>query len=335
MGCIEQIGVALYVAALLALGIDQWIGEPPPKYHPVVWIGNYLDRAGAWLQASTQVAGQDWRSFWRGAAAWIAGAALVLVLAGAWQWLLWQLHWGVAVVLMGMSLKPLLSWRMLSDEVLAVQQQLDISLAHGQQQLARLVSRDVATLDATQVRESALETLAENLNDSIIAPLFWFALLGLPGAALYRFTDTADSMWGYPNTYKGQRWQWAGKWAARADDILAWIPARISAVLLLFTGGIMRRTIQAPCGVWVRAWQLPTQAGFTASPNSGWCMAALALVLDVCLRKPNAYTLHLQGGTANSSHIAQAVCLIRYTVVAAMLVWAMVMGMVYIGVHII
>lgn len=325
MGYIDYIAPALYVAALLALGIDQWIGEPPPKYHPVVWIGNYLDRAGAWLQTATQAIGQDWRSFWRGAMAWIAGAVLVLALAGVWQWLLWQLHWGVAAVLMGISLKPLLSWRMLTDEVLAVQQQLDISLAHGQQQLARLVSRDVAALNATQVRESALETLAENLNDSIIAPLFWFALLGLPGAALYRFADTADSMWGYPDTYKGQRWQWAGKWAAKADDILAWIPARITALLLVFVGSITQ-----PTGVWTRAQQLPTQAGLTTSPNSGWSMAAMALVLDVCLRKPHTYTLHAQGGTAMPRHITQAVRLANHTLVAVMVLWAVIICIVYV-----
>ena len=152
------------------------------------------------------------------------------------QWLLLQLPLGWAVLLLGVALKPLLAWRMLTDEVAAVEQQLGQSLQAGQQQLARIVSRDVAALDAVQVRESALESLAENLNDSVIAPLFWFALLGLPGAALCRFADTADSMWGYRGNYRGQCWEWAGKWAARADDVLAWLPARITAVALLLAG---------------------------------------------------------------------------------------------------
>lgn len=326
MGLIEHIWLALYAAVVLALCIDQWIGEPPPRWHPVVWMGNYLVWVGIWVQQYTKAEGQDWRSFWRGAVAWTAGAVLVLLLAGAWQWLLWQLHWGIAVVLMGISLKPLLSWRMLTDEVQAVEQQLGISLQHGQQQLARLVSRDVTVLDATQVRESALETLAENLNDSIIAPLFWFALLGLPGAALYRFADTADSMWGYKDIYQGQRWEWAGKWVAKADDVLAWLPARITACVLLLAGGVMQHKIHAPAGLWGRARQLPTQARLTTSPNSGWSMAAMALVLDVCLRKPNVYTLHAQGSTAHVHHIAHAVRLSTYTLVAAMLLWASVYG---------
>ncbi|WP_143760170.1 CobD/CbiB family cobalamin biosynthesis protein, partial [Colwellia marinimaniae] len=91
---------------------------------------------------------------------------------------------------------------------------------------------DVQPLDATAVRESAIESLAENLSDSVIAPLFWFVLLGLPGAALYRFANTADAMWGYPGMRGGRYWQWAGKWAARADDVLSWLPARLTALLL-------------------------------------------------------------------------------------------------------
>jgi adenosylcobinamide-phosphate synthase len=91
-----------------------------------------------------------------------------------------------------------------------------------------------------QVRESAIESLAENLNDSVVAPLFWFALLGLPGAALYRFANTADAMWGYPGMRGGRYWQWAGKWAARADDVLSWVPARITACCWRWSPGACR-----------------------------------------------------------------------------------------------
>ena len=187
-----QFVAAAYAAVLLTLFIDQWIGEPPPRWHPVVWMGNYLGWAGRWLQARVvigqsgagDVAGAadkadaaDWASFWRGAAVWWLGAVLVLLVAGGLQWLLLQLPLGWAVLLLGVALKPLLAWRMLTDEVAAVEQQLGQSLQAGQQQLARIVSRDVAVLDVVQVRESALESLSENLNDSVIAPLFWFLLL--------------------------------------------------------------------------------------------------------------------------------------------------------------
>ena len=359
-----QLAAAAYAAVLLALFIDQWIGEPPPRWHPVVWMGNYLGWAGRWLQARVEigqsgagdVAGAadkadaaDWASFWRGAAVWWLGAVLVLLVAGGLQWLLLQLPLGWAVLLLGVALKPLLAWRMLTDEVAAVEQQLGQSLQAGQQQLARIVSRDVAALDAVQVRESALESLAENLNDSVIAPLFWFALLGLPGAALCRFADTADSMWGYRGNYRGQRWEWAGKWTARADDVLAWLPARITAVALALAGVVASwRKARPAChlaacsssaasasqavdaetstqssSIYQRLAQLPRQARCTPSPNSGWPMAALALVLDVRLCKPHTYTLHAQGQTAQACHIAQAVRLAHGALLGLVALWGL------------
>ena len=379
-----QFVAAAYAAVLLTLFIDQWIGEPPPRWHPVVWMGNYLGWAGRWLQARVEigqsgagdVAGAadkadaaDWASFWRGAAVWWLGAVLVLLVAGGLQWLLLQLPLGWAVLLLGVALKPLLAWRMLTDEVAAVEQQLGQSLQAGQQQLARIVSRDVAVLDVVQVRESALESLAENLNDSVIAPLFWFALLGLPGAALCRFADTADSMWGYRGNYRGQCWEWAGKWAARADDVLAWLPARITAVALLLAGVVAswrkarpachlaagsssaasasqaadaetitqskekaakqtkthanQQTSTQSSSICQRLAQLPRQARCTPSPNSGWPMAALALVLDVRLCKPHTYTLHAQGQTAQACHIAQAVRLAHGALLGLVALWGL------------
>jgi adenosylcobinamide-phosphate synthase len=142
------------------------------------------------------------------------------------------------------------------------------------------VSRDTAKLDTGEIRESALESLAENLSDSVVAPLFWFALFGLPGAAVYRFANTADAMWGYRG-----RWEWAGKFAARADDVLNFIPARMTAVALLLMGPGRISHLR----------QLPAEAARTASPNSGWPMGALALALNVRLRKPQVYALNASG----------------------------------------
>jgi adenosylcobinamide-phosphate synthase len=145
------------------------------------------------------------------------------------------------------------------------------------------------------VRESAIESLAENLNDSVVAPIFWFVLLGLPGAALYRFANTADAMWGYPGVYKGQNWQWAGKWAARADDLLSYIPARITGVLL----AVVSRGV---------TWQtLRTEARRTPSPNSGWPMAAMALALGVCLQKTGVYALNTLGRPVEAPDVHLAI----------------------------
>ena len=120
------------------------------------------------------------------ALAWYAGAAMVLIACSALQWAAWPLPvWG-AVLLTGLALKPLLAWRMLRDEVQAVDAALAVSLDAGRSPLGRLVSGDVSQLSAEEVRESAIDSLAENRNDSVVAPVFWFVLFGLPGAALYR-----------------------------------------------------------------------------------------------------------------------------------------------------
>jgi adenosylcobinamide-phosphate synthase len=317
------------LAALVALAVDRWLGEPPVRWHPVVWMGNFLGWAGRQVQAHTlqdPSLAQDLKAFWLGALAWIGGAALVLIVTLGLQagvvWLMVQiaqLHagppgvctqasiicalvaskWVFAALLLGLLLKPLLAWALLKSEVLAVEQALSKpdtgSLAAGRERLRWLVSRDVTTLSETQVRESAIETLAENLNDSVIAPLFWFALLGLPGAALFRFANTADAMWGYPGVYNGRNWAWAGKWAARADDVLAWVPARLTALLLvLVTGAVQMK-------------RLRTEATLTPSPNSGWPMAAMALALGVRLGKPGGYVLNGDAPTPQAQHTVRAI----------------------------
>ena len=208
---------------------------------------------------------------------------MVLVAAYAVQWAAFQLPWYLAVLLLGLTLKPMLAWAMLRSEVAAVELALGQSLEAGRQRLAFLVSRDTANLSEAEVRESAIESLAENLNDSVVAPIFWFVLFGLPGAAVYRFANTADAMWGYRGLRNGMNWEWAGKWAARVDDLLSWLPARITALLLaLISGGI-------------RLQKLSEEARKTPSPNSGWPMAAMALALGVRLQKPGVYVLNASG----------------------------------------
>ncbi|PKO32419.1 MAG: cobalamin biosynthesis protein CobD [Betaproteobacteria bacterium HGW-Betaproteobacteria-9] len=283
------------LAVCVALLIDVRWGEPPPRWHPVVWMGHYLGALGRRIapavgESSAGAAGP----FVRGAFAWIFGALLVVTVALAAVWAMRGGPLWLQALLLGVVLKPLLAWRMLRDEVRAVEAALAESLDAGRVRLAWLVSRDVAPLDAAQVRESAIETLAENLNDSVVAPLFWFAVAGLPGAALYRFANTADAMWGYRGERQGRDWTWAGKWAARADDVLSWLPARLTAALLGLLGAAS--TLK----------QLPSQANRTPSPNSGWPMAAMALALNVSLAKPGVYTLHPAGRRPQPADTARA-----------------------------
>lgn len=291
----------MLIALLVALAIDVWLGEPAPRFHPVVWMGNYLSFFESWVApimstASTADTGiSDYKYFGRGALIWLLGATLVWALFAALQAFFLQLSAVLSALLIGLALKPMLAWKMLRDEVLSVETALSQSLEAGRARLGRLVSRDVTNLSAEQVRESAIETLAENLNDSVVAPLFWFVLLGLPGAALYRFANTADAMWGYPGMYRARYWQWAGKWAARADDVLSWVPARITALLVVFVSG----------GLSLK--RLCIEARRTPSPNSGWPMAAMALALGVSLNKPDVYCLNAQGRAPQPSDTVRSV----------------------------
>ncbi len=298
-------------ALLLALAIDLCFGEPPARWHPVVWMGHYLGWTGKRVAPTTPTAGPDYKSFSLAALMWCAGAATVYIAAWFLQKQALQLSPLLAALLLGLALKPLLAWAMLKNEVLAVEAALAESLDAGRQRLAWLVSRDVAVLTEGQVRESAIESLAENLNDSVVAPIFWFVLLGLPGAALYRFANTADAMWGYRGERNGRVWEWAGKWAAWADDVLSWLPARITAVLLLLVTGLRG---------WLLARVLRQQAGLTPSPNSGWPMAAMALALGVRLGKPGVYTLNPAGRVPGAGDTAQAVFYARNTLLAHVLI---------------
>ena len=281
-----MIDVGAWVLALalpVALLVDHTLGEPRARWHPVVWMGNYLSWAGKRLAPNPSPDVRDLKSFWLAAAYWCAGAALVLLVACAVQWAVFQLPWYLAALLLGIALKPMLAWAMLRSEVQAVEAALAESLDAGRQRLSFLVSRDTTHLTESEVRESAIESLAENLNDSVVAPIFWFVLFGLPGAAVYRLANTADAMWGYRGLRQGVNWEWAGKWAALADDVLSWLPARITALLIkLLSQGVGFKSLQL-------------EARKTPSPNSGWPMAAMALALGVRLQKPGVYALNPSG----------------------------------------
>ncbi len=260
----------LSATLVLAWLIDAAFGEPPDRWHPVAWLGRVLGPLGR--------LGSRWSStpaFVAGSLAWIALAFGIGSIAWAVERRLDRLPPWVAAVPLALLLKPCFAWRMLRDEVAAVEVASTRSLDEGRLRVARLCSRDVRAMDAFEVRETAIETLAENLNDSLVAPLFWFVVAGLPGAAVYRFANTVDAMWGYRG-----RFEWFGKWPARADDALSWLPARITAALLM------------ACGSSFDVRRVRIEAARTPSPNGGWPMAAMASCVGVRLRKPGVYALN-------------------------------------------
>ncbi|WP_019936949.1 adenosylcobinamide-phosphate synthase CbiB [Bordetella sp. FB-8] len=291
-------------ALVLAFVVDRVLGEPAGAWHPVVWMGRFLAAAGRRFAPHGDGRGKiDLGAFSWGLVFWCVGALAVVVCAAALQQLLLAGPSWLAAAGLALLFKPMFAWAMLRREVRAVEDALAESVPAGRERLSYLCSRDVGGFDAGQVRETAIESLAENLNDSVVAPVFWFVLFGLPGAALYRYANTADAMWGYVGLRGGRDWTWAGKWAARADDVLSWLPARLTAVLLL---AMAARRLSWPA--------LRREAGRTPSPNGGWPMAAMALILGVRLGKPGVYALNAQGASPRSEDTARAIRLAQRAV---------------------
>ncbi|MFM2431534.1 MAG: hypothetical protein RLZZ511_2747 [Cyanobacteriota bacterium] len=309
---------------LIALLWDWFIGEPPLWCHPVVWFGNYLTFAEKlrWPIASNTrganhpevskppvlgVGGQQDQSllkinFFLGAITWMIGVAIVFTIISIITWGIGFLPPIARILLTGLLLKPAFAFRMLVREVTEIEAALEQDLDQGRKRLAYIVSRDTTNLSAIEVRESALESISENLSDSVIAPLFYFLLFGLPGAYVYRLINTADAMWGYRN----EKYEWWGKWAARADDVANWIPARLTGLWLYFLPRPALRTTPQPPILGEPNQKktitvLRQEACKTPSPNSGWSMAAFALRLNVHLGKPGVYVLNPKGNDLDAA----------------------------------
>lgn len=249
---------------VFAMLLDAIVGEPRWLWdrlpHPAVLMG----RAVGWADARFN-AGEGRRA--KGVAVMV-GLALGAGLLG---WLIAALPFHVLEVI---AAAILLAQRSLVDHVARVADALRLSVGDGRRAVAMIVSRDTAAMEAPAVARSAIESAAENLSDGVIAPIFWFALAGLPGLMIYKITNTADSMIGY-RTPRHLQFGWA---AARADDVLNWVPARLTALLIWLAGGLR--------GGWgaIRA-----DARLHRSPNAGWPEAAMARALDVALAGPRSY----------------------------------------------
>jgi len=269
--------VAERAAALaVALGADISMGEPGGSWHPVAICGRLLEQA--------------YRP-WRGRAPLIefaGGAAALLAVTALAAGLGWSVERSAGrgasrALLVGLVLKPTFSIRRLLDEGRGVADSLEANrLDEARERLRALVSRPTGSLSPQQAASAAIESVAENLTDSVAAPLLFYVLFGLPGAAAYRVVNTADAMFGY----RGQT-EWLGKPAARLDDLLNWLPSRLSA--LAVTGAVFVSGGKMPAlGAW-RTWR--REAARTASPNAGHPMAAMAGALDRRLEKTGHYVL--------------------------------------------
>lgn len=259
---------ALGLALVIALALDAVFGEPRWLWshlpHPAVLMG----RAIGWADARFNSAGA--RRL-KGALV-IAGLVALAILIGL---ALSQLGWLAEALVAAI----LLAQRSLVDHVRAVATGLRAGLAEGRAAVAMIVGRDTAGMDEAAVARAAIESAAENFSDGVVAPAFWFLIGGLPGMLAYKMVNTADSMVGY-RTPRHEAFGWA---AARLDDVLNWVPARLSAVLLAFP---MRHFTPVA---------LAEDARKHRSPNAGWPEAAMARRLGVALSGPRSYDGEMRG----------------------------------------
>lgn len=255
------------IGLLIGFTLDQLLGDPEKLPHPIVGFGHLISFGEKRLN--------------KGKYLFAKGAIMTLILVTS-IYLATKLFINITtnynyifnLLLTAIIAFYCLSARTLRHEVRQVFEALEQSTNAGRKQLSRIVGRDTATLEPQQIRSAALETLAENLSDGVIAPLFWFALLGAPGMLAYKMINTLDSMIGYKN----DRYFYFGKFAARLDDVANYVPARITAFLMLLSANKLSKTDF-----------VIKNGNRHSSPNSGYPEAALAAILNCRFGGPNSY----------------------------------------------
>ena len=259
----------LYILLPLLLGwtADKLFGDPTCLPHPVVGFGKMISKGEKLLNKGNHKT--------------LKGAIISVTFIVASFLLMYFLlkglnliHPYLSVAFSTIVIFFCLAGKTLIDEVRQVFVAVDSSIEGGRMQVARIVGRDTSTSSPQQIRTAALETLSENLSDGVIAPLFWFMLLGVPGIFAYKMVNTLDSMIGY----KSERYKQFGRWAAHIDDIANYIPARLTALLMIVVAG------RFPLFSFVRKY-----GNKHASPNSGYPEAALAGILNCRFGGSNIY----------------------------------------------
>ncbi|MFP4226612.1 MAG: adenosylcobinamide-phosphate synthase CbiB [Desulfobacterales bacterium] len=258
----------------LAMVIDLAVGDPPWLPHPIRLMGWGIDRLEPFfrkIKLPLTVSGGLFAALMVGAAFIIVFA---LVVAAAWM------HPVLGVITQVFIIYTCLAPRCLYDEAMHVHRYLAAGeTEHARARIGMLVSRDVRHLDDTGIARSAVETVAENFVDGVLSPLFYAALLGAPGAAAFKMASTLDSMVGYKN----ERYRYFGRASARLDDLLNWIPARLSLPIIALAARMLFNTGG-------RAFQTALREGKNhQSPNAGRPEAAFAGALGVKLNGPNIY----------------------------------------------
>ena len=278
--------------------------------HPVVWIGAVIARLDARLPRTRR-------------AGVLTLAGVLAITIAPTELLSFALHgvWGFIALAMLASTLP--AQRSLHDHVAAVAVALRAGLPEGRVAVARIVGRDPDQLDEAGVARAAIESLAENFSDGIVAPAFWGALCGLPGMAAYKAVNTLDSMIGH-RTPQHERFGWA---SARLDDWLNLVPSRLSALWLLLAALLLPGAAAGPA--WRAVWR---DARHHRSPSAGWPEAAMAGALGLRIAGPRAYhgVLSPDGWMGNGragATAADIVRALRLYRVACVIQWLVIAGL--------
>ncbi|MFC1951207.1 cobalamin biosynthesis protein [Chloroflexota bacterium] len=288
---------------LIAIAVDLTIGEYPRFMHPVEWLGPLITIE---IKAAPK----------NNKKAQFAYGTLVVLLtvaaigAGVYYLLAYLkgINYWAYILVAAFLLKSTFSARKLCWDIYKIKKPLDENdMQQARQRVSYVVSRDTARLEKPQVVSAAVESLAESTADSIVSPLIWFLVLGVPGAVAYRVINTFDARIGYRGVYEH-----LGKFAARLDDIVNYIPARISGLLIVIAAYLSQSSGRV---AWCTMLQDHKQ---TSSPNAGWPMSAMAGALNTQLEKTGHYSL----GTASVPLVSKHITLAIKLVLIAALTWA-------------
>jgi adenosylcobinamide-phosphate synthase len=280
-------------AITTAVAVDMVFGEPPSSLHPTVAMGRVISAGRA-----RRTSASPKRSLVEGATTIAIGAIATAVAGSVAQRVVARAPRRMQRILEGALLKPALSIRDLLRAARSVEHALERRQLRRARELLswHLVSRDTSRLSASGGAAAAIESVAENVTDGLVAPLFWYRTGGLPAAYVFRLVNTADAMIGY----RTHDLEWFGKTAARLDDLLAFVPARVSAVLIASAAAIAGESGRASLR------RAVLDAENTASPNAGWPMAAMAGSLGIRLEKVDHYVLNRDARSPRASDIRRA-----------------------------
>jgi len=290
---------------LLALAIDALIGWPDALYrkigHPVTWLGKLISHMDKSLNR------MEWHPPTRRLMGLLTAAFIILICIVSGQIIQNAVGQGILGFLISVLLAwPLLASRSLYSHVKDVAQPLELmDLRSAREAVSMIVGRDPKQLDTAGVGRAAIESLAENTSDGVVAPIFWGLIFGLPGILAYKAINTMDSMIGY-KTPKHLDFGWA---AARIDDLANWVPARLTGLIIAMISGTPNAALQT----------IRRDAGKHRSPNAGWPESAMAAALGVRLSGPRSYHdkqtndpwLYAEGRDVEGSDVTRALAVFK------------------------